>query len=57
MLKWDRGPEFEAAFPFRFDSICGACITRDELYEYHLRMEKNRGQSDTPKRKISQRSS
>ena len=57
MLKWDRGPELEAAFPFKLDSICGACITRDELYEYRLRMEKNREQSNTSKRKISRRSS
>ena len=41
MIKWKREPEIEKAFPFRFDSICGHCITKDERYEIRMRLEKN----------------
>lgn len=34
MLRWRRPPELEAAYPFRFDSICACCITPDELRSY-----------------------
>lgn len=34
ILRWKRPPDLEAAYPFRFDSICACCVTPDELRSY-----------------------
>jgi hypothetical protein len=31
MAKWKRSPEDETLHPFPFDSICGHCITEEEV--------------------------
>lgn len=38
MAKWKRSAEDEAEHPFPFDSICGFCISPEEVnkqYPYH----------------------
>jgi hypothetical protein len=35
MAKWKRSKEDEEAHPFHFDSICGRCITEEEVRKVH----------------------
>lgn len=35
MMKWKRSVEDEAEHPFPFDSICGRCITQEEVWKIY----------------------
>ena len=35
MAKWQRSKEDEEAHPFPFDSICGRCITQEEVWKVY----------------------
>jgi hypothetical protein len=35
MMKWQRPKEDEEAHPFPFDSICGFCITPEEVARHY----------------------
>jgi hypothetical protein len=35
MAKWQRSKEDEEAHPFPFDSICGFCITPEEVLRHY----------------------
>lgn len=35
MSKWKRSAEDEAEHPFPFDSICGRCITQEEVWKIY----------------------
>jgi hypothetical protein len=41
MPKWQRSKELEEAHPFPFDSICGLCISPEEVARYYPNAKRN----------------